>query len=316
VADDTAAQPRLYVLLARRAPRAVIFRRGPSKSVLMIAWDTERDQFVEGQWLQGRLYERRCDLSPGGELLVYFAAKYKRYLSQLGREVNPFPTWTAVSRPPYFTALSLWPHDDAYNGGGLFDDDRTLRLNHGSRVTPTAPGLGPPPPHLLEVQPLGGPCGEDNTVQHRRLVRDGWTLTEAGKSVHQPMQDPHFLYQPPTVYSRRQPRIAAGGAAVPRRGASAHLLHRRVLGMGKVNGPWYVEEFLVESPANGWRAALADVEWADWDRGGDLLFAREGALYRVPAHRLEPGLAGARQLADFSDRTFRNLKAPPDQSRW
>lgn len=75
----TPPSTRLYLLLARNGPRAVVFRRGPSKSVLMIAWDTQKDVFQEGQWLRGHLYERRCDLSPSGALAVYFAAKYKRY---------------------------------------------------------------------------------------------------------------------------------------------------------------------------------------------------------------------------------------------
>ena len=65
---------RLYALLARKAPLAVVFRRGPSKRVLLVLWRTDTDEFVEGQWLKGRIYERRCDLSPSGKRLVYFAA--------------------------------------------------------------------------------------------------------------------------------------------------------------------------------------------------------------------------------------------------
>jgi len=61
---------RIYAILARKAPFAVLFRRGPSKQVLTIGWDTQTHEFRMGQWFKGRLYERRCDLSPSGEKLV------------------------------------------------------------------------------------------------------------------------------------------------------------------------------------------------------------------------------------------------------
>ena len=116
----TKSAARLWVLLAREAPVGVIFRRGPSKQVLLIKWDMRRDSFEHGQWLKARVYERRCDLSPNGKLLIYFAANYKR----------PLYSWTAISKPPYFSAVALWPKGDCWNGGGWFVDDRKMRLNH------------------------------------------------------------------------------------------------------------------------------------------------------------------------------------------
>jgi hypothetical protein len=59
---------RLHVLLARRSGRGVVLRRGPSERVALVAWDTDRHGFELGQWFHGRIYERRCDLSPSGEL--------------------------------------------------------------------------------------------------------------------------------------------------------------------------------------------------------------------------------------------------------
>jgi hypothetical protein len=53
---------RLYVILARKSPLGVVFRRGPSNQVLLIKWNTADDSFEYGQWLKGRIYERRCDL--------------------------------------------------------------------------------------------------------------------------------------------------------------------------------------------------------------------------------------------------------------
>ncbi len=46
---------RLLFILARDANKAVIFRRGPTKWVQIILWDTARDTFEQGQWFHGRI---------------------------------------------------------------------------------------------------------------------------------------------------------------------------------------------------------------------------------------------------------------------
>ena len=63
---------QLFVILARRAPVGLIFRRGPADWTQLIRWDTAADRFDDGQWFKGRIYERRCDISPSGDKLVYF----------------------------------------------------------------------------------------------------------------------------------------------------------------------------------------------------------------------------------------------------
>src|SRR5688572_9568297 len=103
--------PRLALLFASHADVAVIFRRGPSKRVEVIRWDTARDTFERGQWFHGRIYERRSDLSPDGALLVYFASKFDRVTRSDRHYTN---AWTAVSRPPWLTALALWPKGDCW----------------------------------------------------------------------------------------------------------------------------------------------------------------------------------------------------------
>ncbi len=116
--------PRLHVLLARRALIGLIIRRGPSRHVCTIGWNRGDDTFTLGQWLTGRIYERRCDLSPDGRHVIYFAMNGKWDSEAKG-------SWTAVSRVPYLKAVGLWPKGDCWNGGGLFVDDRTVWLNDG-----------------------------------------------------------------------------------------------------------------------------------------------------------------------------------------
>lgn len=94
---------RLYVILAREAPIAVIFRRGPSKRVQIVKWDTATDTFTPGQWFHGRIYERRSDLSLDGKLLVYFAMN----LRTRNLHSDYSYAWTAVSRPVLDGARTL-----------------------------------------------------------------------------------------------------------------------------------------------------------------------------------------------------------------
>ena len=63
-------------------------------------------------------------------------------------------TFTAVSRPPYLTALAMWPEGSTWGGGGRFIDNRTLRVAYGAHGT-SHPGVAHttifmapmPPPH-------------------------------------------------------------------------------------------------------------------------------------------------------------------------
>ncbi len=185
---------RLFAILARRAPVGVVFRRGPSKQVLLIRWDTAYDRFEYGQWFKGRIYERRCDLSPSGEKLIYFAAKFK----------GPLYSWTAISKPPYLTALALWPKGDIWNGGGLFASERVVMLNHGPVSEPPVQGHIP---KGIDVKPLSLPRGEDDQIYPRRLVRDGWRLRHQGTERYHRNEKPMWItIEPPTLFVQEQPR--------------------------------------------------------------------------------------------------------------
>lgn len=113
---------RLFVIGARRAPRALIVRRGPSGWYHLIRWDRDTDAFTHGAWFRGRIYEERCDLSPDGELFLYFALQGSRW------HTSYKGAWTAVSRSPWLHALALWPQGHTWGGGGGFLDDRRLAL--------------------------------------------------------------------------------------------------------------------------------------------------------------------------------------------
>lgn len=131
--DKEKPSPRLYAIFARRKPRAVIFLRGPSDWYHIVLWNTAKDSFEHGAWFKGRIYEEKYDLSPDGELLIYFALKGK------GWNTSYKGSWTAISRPPWLYALTLWPHGGTWGGGGCFFDDRVVILRGSSGVHPNHP---------------------------------------------------------------------------------------------------------------------------------------------------------------------------------
>ena len=175
--------PRIFGILARQAPVIAIFRRGPSKQVALLEWNLDTNRVELGQWLKGRIYERRADLSPDGRTLIYFAANHRWSSDRLGG------SWTAVSRMPYLRAMHLYAWGHCWNGGGLFIDDRTYWLN----TTVTGPhdnawcvdfGVSTSKQPPVGVTPSHG---EDPVTYIPRLIRDGWREVDRG-----PLGNGHF----------------------------------------------------------------------------------------------------------------------------
>ncbi|WP_371226314.1 hypothetical protein [Roseovarius sp. 2305UL8-3] len=104
---------RLHLFFAKDNDRAVILRQGPSKLFRMILWYRDSDRFEDGQWLKHKVYVDRCSLSPDGKHFLFFALDGKWGSAAKG-------SYTAISQPPYFTALVLHPQGDTWGGGGAF----------------------------------------------------------------------------------------------------------------------------------------------------------------------------------------------------
>lgn len=92
----------------------------------MIRWNLKNDSFETGQWFKGRIYAELSELSDDGELLLYSARKTNAWTLKMRDGVGE--TWTAISRPPYFTALALWPNG-CWTGGGVFTAHRAVQLD-------------------------------------------------------------------------------------------------------------------------------------------------------------------------------------------
>ena len=290
-----ASQVRLHVILARKAPFGLIIRRGPSRHVLLVGWNIADDTFQTGQWLKGRIYERRCDLSPKGDLLLYFAASFRK----------PHYSWSAVSRPPFLTALAMWPKGDAWGGGGHFESDTRVSLNHREGELSLAEGFAVP--RWLKLKQFGkhSGWGEDDPIWSERLQRDGWTLIDRPTATKDDFGAKVWVeYSPAIRWRKANPKW-------PKR----YSLDMFIIGMKEKDGPWYLIEHSVNRGEKTDKIGRTD--WADWSPSGDLLFAMDGCLYRVPCNEgvLAP-LEDSVRIADLTGLRFEPCAPPLSAKRW
>ena len=268
---------RLHVLLARDAPIGVVIRRGPAKSVCTVGWNRATDQFTLGQWLRGRIYERRADISPDGRHLIYFAMSAKWKSETKG-------SWTAISRTPWLHAVTLWGKGDCWQGGGLFLDKKQYWLNGAgchSLIRDTKEVA-----QKAGYVPAGGQGGECLGVYFPRLLRDGWVRKEG---ISRGKWDGSAIFEKDI-----------GKGWILRKYAMADTHHPPGAGC-------YWDEHELESSERDERIVVPNWEWADVD-GKDLVWAEKGCLYRARLHR--DGLAEAKMLFDFTPMQFEARPAP------
>ncbi len=263
--------PRLQILFSREASVAVIFRRGPTAWTQMIRWNTADDTFEPGQWFRGRIYDRRSDLSPDGSLLLYFARKINgRTLA----DKKYTDAWTAVSKPPYFTALALWPKGDCWHGGGLFFDGRTIELNHASDRTAHHPNHAPG--RHLRVKFRSIVMGEDEPIYTERLERDGWKLISGSRLSN-------FISSQEELRLKKQ------------RGGDLCVALKRSYNTRPLR---YFERFEVQNRELGLYAEVQRADWVDFDQRGRLIVAQDGRI--STANLTEEGLVMDGCLANFT----------------
>jgi hypothetical protein len=285
----------MFVHLARKAHVGVILRRGPTQWWRVTLWDTRRDTFEGGQWFRGQLYPDKCDVSPDGKLFVYFGGKFSHRAEAKGYRT----TWTAVSRPPYLTALALWPMGGTWGGDGVFLDDRTVRLST------TSPDYGAPhhpdhPPGPLRVLGFGALKKGDPWYEAVPSCQSGW------RGMLAPTQPKHY-----TSYAAW--RKTSGDLTLERETACE---------MDHPGGTVYHVErypsrrrslYTLYRP-DGETAALFEAHWADWDQQGRLVATvggrvLEGDLTRKNKLRWH-------QLASMHEERPTPLEAPTWAQHW
>ncbi len=267
---------RIHLILARKAPVIAVFRRGPSKQVALLEWNTETDKVTLGQWLKGRIYARRADLSPDGRHLIYFAANH--------RASNPFGgSWTAVSRMPYLTALHVYGWGHCWNGGGMFLNNTHYWLNGGRPGNPDASVKCDLKRVATSPEGVHPHMGEDTVTYFPVLLRDRWT------------EEGHMAVKGEQVFLFRKP-VGKG------------WFLEKAFHAGTGAGRWnecYSETHRLIGP-DSHETDMPDCESAD-SRGNDVFFTEYGLLMRMTVNSEGPG--EKRVVADLNDMTFTEIRA-------
>jgi hypothetical protein len=271
----------MCVLLAKQANVGVILRRGPTRWWRVTLWDTKRDRFEGGQWFHGRICPEKCDVSPDGKLLVYFAGKWDRRSAAGGYD----KTWTAVSRPPYLTALALWPIAETWSGRGIFLDNRTVL------VETAGPSLGEKnhpnhPPGPLEVVEYGALGAGDSRRAAVPGSASGW---EEGPALRAGMRWPLASKVCGDLMLGRE---IACEQFCPSRSPCIYTLYRQ----------------------DGEPIDTFEAHWADWDRQGRLVATAGG---RVLAGKFgRDRKLKWRQLAAMNEERPIRMEAPDWAQHW
>jgi hypothetical protein len=88
-----------------------------------------------------------------------------------------------------------------------------------------------------------------------------------------------------------------------------------VVGIHERDGSWYVLELRILDAQGRVALDFGRSDWADWSRSGELLFAREGRLYRIVVDD-KSELGTPEELIDLRDLKFEPGVAPPQATVW
>ncbi|MGK7947041.1 MAG: hypothetical protein AB4058_21490 [Microcystaceae cyanobacterium] len=268
---------RLHVLIARHSDKAIIIRRGPSKQTCIIGWDRTSNSYEVSQWLKGRIYERRSDISPYGQYWIYFALNGKWTSDVRG-------SWTAIARTPWLKAITLWAKGDAWYGGGLFLDDQTYWLNSG--LMDELRFDNSQLKRHETYQPPNYYGGECCHVYYNRLQREGWELVERFKK---------RKWNSETIFEKK----------LSHHWTLQKLCHEQV--GSPVGKGCYWDEHLVYNQ-EGKLLVMPNWEWAEW-LDDSIYYAEKGCLYQVGLKSSDE-LGDSQLLHDFNDYQFEYRQAP------
>jgi hypothetical protein len=278
-------KPRLFGIVATRAPVVAVFRRGPSDWSQVSRWDPEAGTFQRGAWIRATLYPQRCDLSPDGQWLAYFTLRSRAAWSA-------GPTFIAISRLPWLAALAAWGTCGTWTRGVHFvEDRRTWEVGE--------PAEG-------EIEPLRRRYRLGLALTRPRAFaverRHGWSETADAP----PYDAEHDLWD-----ERRATHLAM---EKPRPGSNeTRLTVRGSYGAFRAGRPsWALADYAVIHRNTHHR--LGGVQWADWDPAGRLLVATTDGQLQV---RDDPtGATRPAWTLDLGEDVPEPTAPPAEARRW
>jgi hypothetical protein len=269
--------PRLYCIPAIAAPVVAVLRRGPSDWSQVGRWDLAAGRYEPGAWLRGRIFPRRCDLSPDGRWLCAFAHK-------------PTATWehgeayVVLSKLPWLHALHAFGTCGTWTRGYHFTEDGSCDAEEDRAL---------PIPYGLRSIPI---------VQFANERRRGWE-----EAPDCPPRDPKDTWdmRRSARMQKRQPggqrllRVESLGAPGGEFGIDQAVDGLRVCYALESGGDFEI---------------IDDLQWADWDTQGRLLAAtRDG---RLQVRKLEGQEFTVAFEADLAGLEPDPAPAPAQARRW
>lgn len=253
--------PRLHILLANGCRKAIVFARGPSRRTAIFGWDRSSDVFAQYASVEGRVYEKRSDLSPNGEWLLYLQGNWKSGARDYG-------SWTRLVKLPDFSTEESFGSNGTYDGGGIFvSDDGFWIHDHFEKQSlkqPSSEGIR----RLRMPRNEFTPCVGNLAVYSCRMTRDGWVL----------------------LANEEQ-----GERAFTKALFEGWTLKRRIQKSLKRGADWEMVE-LVHATSQQ-TLLLDDWEWADWDHNR-LVWVDGGKLFA--ADLKAEGISNILLLKDFN----------------
>jgi hypothetical protein len=288
----TKRECNLFVIFAREAHQAVIFRCGPSIWTEIILWDTDADTFTEGHWFRGTIDTYLCDVSPDASKMIYTAEKnHKWWILDSATKHN----WTAISRPPYLTALAMWANSDT-PGGGYFEDDKTVYV---ALTEQAIQAQNQPLPEGFRVQSLFPTYDigkydlsvRDGIYYNLLLEKRGWARIEGDFSWNKIL---HHYESAKVIWWK-----------------DSFDHSYSLLWMMPLSGYDHRYRFRLLRHQSNAEFEVDNCAWADWDQRGRLIYINSGSLFvgNLLSDRIEPV-----QIADFSANQ-RKLFPPPAWAR-
>ncbi len=287
----------------------------------MILWDTKHDIFTPGQWFKGRVYENKCDLSPDGKLFIYFVHKGNNWRSHPDFRY----TWTAISKPPYFTALTLWQEHGTWGGGGHFLDNKTVRI-----YVPKNSYHPDHPPKGITVLDSDSKLTL-NMERREQVLRSRWELAQSGRDVRDDFKSlvaslnegtPNnqldvdgdwyqLLDMEMEGKSSNSWLVKLNPPTIWRKPYNDYTIEKHYFGYRMDRGE--VNKLFIVNNQTSEKVLLSDATWADFDQQGRLVFAKEGKLF---SGILDKGELDLTELADFNANKPDPQPAPDWAQKW
>ena len=158
-------------------------------------------------------------------------------------------------------------------------------------------------PKSMRVEPCGvhSGRGEDGPILCQRLLRDGWKLQQAAQGwENKPRSRIWHEFSKREIWAKPN---------------SSWSLEMLISGIHERDGSWYVMEHRITDQTGHVVLDLGRSDWADWSRSGELLFARDGRLFRVVVD-VKSGVGATEELIDLRELKFESRLAPGEGTLW